>query len=626
VLIEPTGAALVVAAFSEGGAGVTAALLAPDRPGLLWLGRRPAACRVYRIDGAPPPNRLDVRPAGRAAAARSLRRRGLSLADSLRAVWPLARPPRWTPGAGAYRRWIARNEPGPAEAGAIRAWLASKRGLPTIAILMVVGAANPTRLRAAIQSVRAQIHADWQLCISGPVAPSAEIRRVLADASADRRVRLIDATEAAADWAPTLDQAHAEFALSLGPEDLLAPHALAVIADALAADPDAVAAYADADLVDAGGRRAAPAFKPELDRAWLQTTDYAGAPLAVRRDVLSRVGGPGADLARRVADAGRGRVLHLPHVLLHIRSGATAAPPPGRALAFRRLAEPAPGVLAIVPTRDRPELLAACVAGLLDQTEYPALELCIVDNGSRTERALGLLARLECTPRVRVLRIDAPFNFSALNNAAAAGADARLLAFVNDDILVVEPHWLRAMADLAVLPDVGAVGAKLLYPSGSLQHGGIVLGLGPPRVAGHELRGAPGDSPGPQGRLQAIRQASAVTAACMVVERRKFEAVHGFDDGAFPVAFNDVDLCLRLAEAGYRTLWTPVARLIHLESATRGADRTGLATARFTAEAARMRERWGGRLEADPCYSPNLTLRDESFALAAASRARLPWR
>ena len=227
---------------------------------------------------------------------------------------------------------------------------------------------------------------------------------------------------------------------------------------------------------------------------------------------------------------------------------------------------------------------------------------------------------------MRVLRIDAPFNFAALNNTAAAGAAAPLLAFVNDDILVVEPHWLRAMAALAVLPDVGAVGAKLLYPNGALQHGGIVLGLGPPRVAGHELRGAPGDSPGPQGRLQATRQASAVTAACMVLERRKFEAVGGFDAAAFAVAFNDVDLCLRLGGAGYRTLWTPQARLIHLESATRGADRSGITAGRFAAEATRMRERWGGRLAADPGYNPNLTLEDESFAPAARTRAPMPWR
>ncbi len=153
-----------------------------------------------------------------------------------------------------------------------------------------------------------------------------------------------------------------------------------------------------------------------------------------------------------------------------------------------------------------------------------------------------------------------------------------------------------------------------------------MLGLGPPRIAGHELRGAPGDSPGPQGRLQVTRQVSAGTAACMVLERRKFEAVGGFDDAAFAVAFNDVDLCLRLGEAGYRSLWTPQARLIHLESATRGADRTGLAGGRFTAEAARMRARWGGRLAADPWYNPNLTLEDESFTLAEHSRAPLPWR
>ncbi len=224
-----------------------------------------------------------------------------------------------------------------------------------------------------------------------------------------------------------------------------------------------------------------------------------------------------------------------------------------------------------------------------------------------------------------MLRIDAPFNFSALNNAAASRAEARVLAFINDDIMVIEPGWLKAMVAMAVQPDVGAVGAKLFYPDGRLQHAGIILGLGPQKVAGHEFRGAPGDSPGPQNRLLLAREASAVTAACMVVEARKFREVGGFDADALPVAFNDVDLCLKLGRAGYRTLWTPRARLMHLESATRGADKSGPASARIAAEARAMRERWGGVLNADPYYNPNLTLEDESFTLAERSRAGRPW-
>jgi GT2 family glycosyltransferase len=354
-----------------------------------------------------------------------------------------------------------------------------------------------------------------------------------------------------------------------------------------------------------------------------------------------------------------GPILHVPHVLYHWRIfpgggsfSQTSRPdidsararlvgerleqageqvelalgPRGHLILKRSLPEPAPTVTAIVPTRDHPDLLEACAAGLLEQTGYPGLELCIVDNGSRTERALRLLDRLARTPRVRVLRIDAPFNFSALNNAAATAAKSRLLAFINDDILVAEAGWLTPMAALAVRPDVGAVGAKLFYPDGRIQHAGIVLGLGPHHIAGHEFRGAPGESPGPQNRLLLTREVSAVTAACMVVERDKFRAVGGFDSEALPVAFNDVDLCLKLAAKGWRSLWTPQARLMHLESASRGSDKAAEAATRLDREAAHMRERWGDRLTRDPYYNPNLTLEDESFTLAAKSRAGAPWR
>ncbi len=224
------------------------------------------------------------------------------------------------------------------------------------------------------------------------------------------------------------------------------------------------------------------------------------------------------------------------------------------------------------------------------------------------------------------MRIDAPFNFAALNNAAVATACSRLLAFVNDDIMVVEPDWLKAMAALAAQPDVGAVGAKLYYPDGRIQHAGIVLGVGPHHVAGHEFRGAPGDSPGPQNRLLLARQVSAVTAACMVVDRKKFLAVGGFDETRFPVAFNDVDLCLKLAARGDRILWTPRARLMHLESASRGSDKDPADARRLAQEAHRMRDLWGAQLTSDPWYNPNLTLEDESFTPAARSRAGAPWR
>jgi GT2 family glycosyltransferase len=668
VLVEASDAGVVVVAFMQDGGVMTAAEAGPGRPGLIVLDGHPAWCRAYRTDDeAVTPEELEARPAGRGELVRLWQGRGLSYAAALRAAWPPFERRAAEPSAQAYRAWIARNEPGPGEAAAIKAWQAGRPDLPLISILMPVHDPRPRHLSAAIASVRDQTWDDWRLCIADDGSRSEEVRRVLAQAAADPRVRLVRLDEPRGIAAATnaaLALAEGEAALFMDHDDLLAPHALALIGHAFRERPDAAAVYSDEDAIDPHGRRSAPLFKPDFDAERLLAQNYVNHAFAVRLDLLRRLGGLGAgmdgvqdhDLVLRVSEAGAGPILHVPHVLYHwrvfpggntfsqsrkpeidqaraamvrerLRPGAALeAGPGGHLLVHRPLPEPAPEVTAIIPTRDRPGLLEACVAGLLEQTDYPALSLIIIDNGSRSERALRVLDKLAGIPRVKVLRIDAPFNFSALNNAAARAAASPLLAFVNDDVMVVEPGWLKAMAAIASEPDVGAVGAKLYYPDGRIQHAGIVLGLGPQQVAGHEFRGAPGDSPGPQNRLLLTREVSAVTAACMLVAREKFLEVGGFDEEAFPVAFNDVDLCLKLRRAGHRTIWTPLARLMHLESATRGPDKAEAAGARFAAEARAMRSRWAAEIAADPCYNPNLTLQDESFTMAPLARAKLPWR
>ncbi len=622
LLIEDPGLGMVVVARADDGERLTAVQLAPGRPGLVWLGRRPAQCIVYRTDGWGLPQELRVRPVSRGEAVRGLRRRGLGFADALKAVWPLLEPGPAAPDRQAYRRWIDRNEPGAGELDAVRSWLARLGSVPRVNILMNVFDPRPSHLKAALDSVRAQSFGDWRLWILDEGSHGREVLRLLKDASgADPRV---DVGQAEA------SPVEGEVVMRLAPDAVLAPHALAMVAGAFAEHPEVIAVYSDEDRIDGAGRRSAPVFKTDLDRERLEGGGDPGDLLAVRAGGDHAIDGrlrPGwrHALMQVLALHGEGRVLRLAHVLHHSRAvrGPAAAPrpsPPAPA------AEAGPRLLAIVPTRDRPDLLEACVTGLLEQTDYAGLELCIVDNGSRSAAALDLLGRLGLDPRVRVMRIDAPFNFAALNNAAVRASQTELIAFINDDILVAEPDWLRRMALLAVRPDVGAVGAKLLYPNGAIQHAGVVLGMGPMKVAGHELRGAPGDASGPQARLKTRRTVSAVTAACLVLERRKFDAVGGFDEAAFPVAYNDVDLCLRLARKGYRTLWTPDARLMHLESATRGGVSAGDSRSQLAQEAGRMRKRWGPLLAADPFYNPNLTLDDERSGLADRSRATWPWR
>lgn len=662
--VTPAQGTLVLAAFAADRRFLSAAAARAEAPGVLDLGGVSAMVRAYSISGDGLPDTLAARAISRMDMVRRVRREGESLDAALRRAWPPAERRPAEPSRAAYERWIARNEPAHEGLEALRHGLAQMPSRPLISVLMPVHDPRPEHLRAAVASVRAQVYPHWQLCLADDGSSSAEVRGFLERLGDDERIRQArheTARGVAAATNAALQLASGEIVLFLDHDDLLAPHALALIAWAFARDGDLQAVYSDEDTVDAEGRRSAPLFKPDFDGERLLAQNYVNHAFALRTTLLRELGGlsEGVDAAQdhdlvlRVAEATDGRIGHIPAVLYHWRvypgAGTLSQRQAGAAAArlavvsaalerrgeageveagpggYARVVRPAPeaSVLAIVPTRDRPALLEACVTGLLRQTDWPSLKVRIVDNGSETAEARAALDRLSEDPRVEVLRVDAPFNFSALNNAAAEGCDTDLLAFVNDDILVVEPGWLAEMAALAVRPEVGAVGAKLHYPDGRLQHAGLVLGLGPQRIAGHEFRGQPADTPGPQKRLLVTREVSAVTAACLVVERAKFEAVGGFDE-SFAVAFNDVDLCLRLRQRGWKNLWTPFARLIHVESATRGADSDPVRAARFRDEAERMRARWGESLLRDPYYNPNLTVEDESFTLSPSTRWARP--
>ena len=297
---------------------------------------------------------------------------------------------------------------------------------------------------------------------------------------------------------------------------------------------------------------------------------------------------------------------------------ATAEPlPHGHYRVRWRLPEPAPRVSIIVPTRDRAALLQACVESVLGLTDYPDFELLVVDNQSEEPEALAYLAELERRSRVRVLRYAQPFNYSAINNWAATQATGSVLCLLNNDIEVIAPDWLREMAGQASRADIGAVGAMLYYPDRTIQHAGVILGIG--GIANHAFQHLPAGSPGYCARALVAQNLSAVTGACLVVRRAVFEQVGGLDE-QLAVAFNDIDLCLRVRAAGYRNLWTPFAELVHHESVSRGADDTPDKRARFVGEVALMQARWGDLLREDPAYNPNLTLEATDFGFAFPPR------
>jgi GT2 family glycosyltransferase len=289
------------------------------------------------------------------------------------------------------------------------------------------------------------------------------------------------------------------------------------------------------------------------------------------------------------------------------------------------LPQPPPFVSLIIPTRNGTALLRQAVSSILEKTDYPRYEILIVDNGSDDPEALRYLSELGQSQKtsVRVLRYDAPFNYSAINNFAAAEAKGDILAFLNNDVEAIHADWLSEMVSQAVRPGIGAVGAMLYYPLNTVQHAGVILGLG--GVAGHPFKEFPRGDQGNKNRMRLVQNYSAVTAACVVILKARFAQVGGFNEKDLPIAFNDVDLCCRLLKAGFRNLWTPFAEFFHHESATRGVDNTPEKKARFQSEIDYMVNTWGDLLAHDPAYNPNLTLVGEDFSPAYLTRARKPW-
>jgi GT2 family glycosyltransferase len=392
----------------------------------------------------------------------------------------------------------------------------------------------------------------------------------------------------------------------------LAPHALALIAAALAENPEAVALYTDEI---AGGE---VVLKPAFDPVLLDGFDYFGRLAVYRRETVAALGGFGPDyeLALRVAAAAPpGGVLHLPYPA-YIGPARRQDPEAMRAahgarvfasgLAPDRLRpalalSPWPKVGVVIPSRDAPELIGAALEGLFARTDYPAFDVTVIDNGSTDPRTLALYAR-HAGPRLRVDIRPEAFNFSRACNRGAGLSDAEVLLFLNNDVEAPEPGWLMEMVSCLAYPATGIVGAKLLYPDGALQHAGVIAGLG--GYAGHWHIGRPEDEYGPQRRLAVRQSLSVVTGACMLATRACFDAVGGFDEQTFPVAYNDVDFCLRAGAAGFRTIWTPFARLIHHESATRGSDETPQQRARFARDKAALQARHRTDILEDRAYNP----------------------
>jgi GT2 family glycosyltransferase len=296
---------------------------------------------------------------------------------------------------------------------------------------------------------------------------------------------------------------------------------------------------------------------------------------------------------------------------------------PGTLVVSYPLPETAPLVSLIVPTRDGGKVLRSCLESIRGKTGYPNYEIVVVDNQSRDTATCDYLASLAGAGVVRLLHYDKPFNYSAINNFAVSQARGEIVGLLNDDLEVISPDWLTEMVRHALRPEIGAVGAMLYYPDRRIQHAGVILGLR--GVAGHIGHGLLPEQVNYPERLGLVQNYSAVTAACLLVRKAVYQQIGGLDEQSLPVAYNDVDFCLRLGAAGYRNLWTPLAELYHHESVSRGYDETSDKKERWQRESLYMQKQWGRMINSDPCYNPNLTLAWPDCRVACPPRTAKPW-
>jgi GT2 family glycosyltransferase len=537
----------------------------------------------------------------------------------------------------AYRAYLEAERSGEEEnRERLRAEVARAATAPRISLVLALRRATAARVERFLRSARSQILPSWQLCLCDDGGTDDETRGLLADSiRGDDRILLLHERPAglAAMWNAALAGAKGDFVAFVETDDALAPECLAEVALALEKHPRADVLYTDEDRLDDAGCRFEPFFKPDWSPDYLLSCAYLGRLLVLRRGLVESIGGmrqeyEGAeeyDLTLRATEAANA-IVHLPKVLYH-RGGTEPALLPRDLEAARRAlqsallrrhdeaeVEPAevrgtfrvrrrihqpPTVTVIIPFRDEARLLERCVQSIREYAGYEPSELFLVDNGSWEPETTAVLRRLVADAKCRVLPHAGTFNWSAINNEAARRSRGDLLLFLNNDVESSRHGWLAAMVEHALREEIGAVGARLLYPNGLVQHAGIMLHA--EAIARHPFRFLPSEAPGYFAMPKVIRNCTAVTGACMMVRRRLFETLGGFDE-SMPVAFNDVDFCLRLLEQGYRILYTPYAELTHHESLTRGTSLERLPPEE-------LRRRWNDRIRREALISSKLPWR-----------------
>jgi glycosyltransferase involved in cell wall biosynthesis len=528
---------------------------------------------------------------------------------------------------------------------------------PLISIVMPTYNTPLQWLKEAIESVLNQNYKNWELCIADDASNSKEVLILLkkyqekySNIKVIYRLNNGNISEASN---TALALARGEFITFLDHDDRLPFNALVEVVSVLNHYPHVKLIYSDEDKIDEENIRFDPHFKSDWNPDMFFSQNYLSHLTVIKKEIIDksekfRIGYEGAQdydlFLQCIKLIKEDEIYHISKILYHWRAidGSTAKGssekeytsdaglkalkdyfknnvnsgvekgllPNTYRVNYKIIKNPLVSI--IIPTKDNLKLLSTCVDSILDKTEYTNYEIIIIDNQTSDEETLLYLNELSYHPKIKILQYNKAFNYAAINNYAVHHASGEYLAFLNNDIEVITKNWLNNMLEHAQREEIGIVGAKLYYEDNSIQHGGVILGIG--GIAGHAHKYFNKDEHGYFSRLKIIQNYSALTAATIVMKKSIFEEVNGFEE-KLAVAFNDIDLSLKVLEKGYRNLWTPYAELIHYESKSRGHENTVEKKARFDKEILFMKEKWGVKLLDDRCYNKNLTLEHEDFSL-----------
>jgi len=564
-----------------------------------------------------------------------------------------------------YKIWILKNEPKKEKLEEYKKESFSFKYRPKISIIIPVWNTDKKWLRKCMESVLNQVYDNWELCIADGGSTKPYVKGILKRyAKKDSRIKVKFLKEnkgIAGNSNEALSLATGEFIGFLDHDDELAPFALYEVVKLLNEKPHLDFIYSDEDKIDEKGKRKDPFFKPDWSPDMFLSQNYLCHLSIIRKELVGKVGGfregydgsQDYDLFLRVTELiDEKKIAHIPKILYHWRSvlGSAAKMVSAKPYAFmaakkalkdalsRREIEAEildglllssyrvrykivedPKVSIIIPTKDKVSTLKTCIDSILKKTNYKNYEIFIIDNQSKEEKTLKYYHRIKNNSKIKIVKYNKPFNFSEINNFAVSKVDTEYILFLNNDTEVISEEWLEAMLEHAQRKQVGAVGAKLLYPDNTIQHAGVILGItgtpGQKGVAGHSHKYVSDTEYGYFLRPHLTQDLSAVTAACMMMRKQVFKEVGGFNVN-LAVAFNDVDLCLKIREKGYLIVYTPYAKLYHHESLSRGYEDTPEKQARFLKEIEYVRKKWGHVIDkGDPYYNPNLTLEKEDFSI-----------